>query len=163
MAIINKIEYQELLDNYEFKAIKKLLKISHPWIIDFIVNKDEINKYNIIFVGLVVNPKLLKEKFDWDYGWYIKSLANRGPQAIEDYLRGREFLSLSSFMEDDGYIDASDVKIELSKIFNSIKKNPAIPNNLKLVGRRSLDVDGFYIDPKFIEELKNDPKIVEED
>jgi hypothetical protein len=164
MAYIEKLKYQDLINNYELKTIKKLSKMKYPWIKDFKIDENEINNYTIIFINLIVNPKLLKEQYNWDYGWYIKSLAKRGPETIESYLIDREFLNLKSFMDDDlGSVEVYEVKQELSELFKSLKQNPAIPEDLKLPKSRYLDVDGFYIDPEFIEELKNDPEIVEED
>ena len=48
--------YQQLMDNYEFKIAKKMLKREYPWIKDVVIREDEINKWNLIFLDVTIDP-----------------------------------------------------------------------------------------------------------
>ncbi len=63
MPAENQITYEELMDNYEFKVSKKMLMREYPWIKDVTYkNPEDINKYNLIFIDIVVDPYELAEE-----------------------------------------------------------------------------------------------------
>jgi hypothetical protein len=54
------VTQKEVEDSYEFKLMKKILKREFPWIVDVLVPDDEeVNKYGLIFLPIVIDPFLL--------------------------------------------------------------------------------------------------------
>lgn len=153
--------YEELMNNYEFKTIRKLMIRKFPWITDItILDPTEINDYSVIFVNAVVDPSKLKESYDMDYGWLIKNLEGKPPEVIDKYLKDREFLTVGSFMDFD---DDEDVFSDMRKVYRSVRGNSTIPNELKLNHSRSVEIESFTIDDNFIEKLKNNEEFIVED
>lgn len=153
--------YEELMNNYEFKTIRKLMIKKFPWITDItILDPTEINDYSVIFVNAVVDPSKLKESYDMDYGWLIKNLAGKSSEVIDKYLKDREFLTVGSFMDFD---DDEDVFSDMRKVYRTVKSNSTIPSELKLNPRRSVEIESFTIDNNFIEKLKNNEEFILED
>jgi hypothetical protein len=153
--------YEQIINNFEFKTIRKLMIRKFPWIVDIDIRDiDEINDYSIIFLNAVVDPEKIKEAYDVDYGWLIEKLMGNDSEIIDKYLKNRQFLSLSSFM-DIG--DDDDILRQMRTIYRDVKRNPTIPHDMKLHKNRSFEIESFTISDSFIEKLKNEEQSAEKD
>lgn len=132
------LKYDDLLNNYEFKIIKRLVKDKYPWVKDIVIgNPDEINRYNTIYVDLIIDPHELGESIG---------------ASVEPYVSGKYFKSdyrapyLSVYFSRSNE-EVRDIQRELEKLMTSIHQSPAIPSHLRLPGTRKIQ-PGFFIYPR---------------
>lgn len=124
MAARYPISYEDLMNNYEFKIMRKALMREFPWIKDVIViNPDGINDYNILFVDLLINPIMLQKEVHWPIMWYVPYTLERDGEIVGPFL--------SAFFKVD-YHDAKYIVEDIEKLMESVHKSPALPNDLKI-------------------------------
>jgi hypothetical protein len=141
MPAEHEMTYEELIDNYEFKVSKKMLMREYPWIKDVqYKNPNDINKYNLIFIDLVVDPYELAEEYGWDVVWYINRRVRDGDFPNYAYLS----ILFDGPKSTEG---AKDLQNQIEKDLHSIHKSAAIPQELKLPDGRRLTIGGIYVDP----------------
>lgn len=144
MPVNAPISYEELLNNYEFKVVKKLLMRQHPWIKDIILkDPEDINKYNVIFLDLIIDPYEFERTTGLRIAWYVANQLNRGIQFNSPYL--------STFLQ---YSTDGDIAREMTKVMEdeikSIHNSPALPKDLLLPYGRSMLIGAFFTDPNTI-------------
>lgn len=116
---------EDILNSYEFKIIKRILKEKFPWIINVVLpNKSEVelNKYQSILIRIVMNPYLFAEMNN----------TNISPFALyalktEDYVT-----FMLSIPFDMSYDDARAIENNINNVMLAIRKSPVIPDELKL-------------------------------
>jgi hypothetical protein len=141
MPAEHEMTYEELIDNYEFKVSKKMLMREYPWIKDVqYKNPNDINKYNLIFIDLVVDPYELAEEYGWDVVWYINRRVRDGDFPNYAYLS----ILFDGPKSTEG---AKDLQNQIEKDLHSIHRSAAIPQELKLPDGRRLTIGGVYVDP----------------
>lgn len=148
MAIVNPNNYvtqNEVENNYEFKLMKKVLRQEFPWIKDVLVpNDEEINKYNLIFVPLIIDPFILQKQVDLPLErWVKKYLTDKHYRDI-----GGPYAYISSYISTmfNGDRDISrDLQDEVDKTMKSINRSAAIPDDLKLGKGRQFSSGEFII------------------
>ena len=129
--------YEEFLDNYEFKVAKRILLREYPWIKDVrFLSPDDINKWNLIFVDIFIDPFELAGEKGWTLAFYV-------PQSIE---RGEEFWSpyLTTFFTKSIGEEGREMVIEMEKTLEDIHKSSAIPQEMKLPGHRKLNIGSWH-------------------
>ena len=134
--------YEELLDNYEYKIAKKMLTREYPWIKDVTIREDEINKWNLIFLDVTIDPYELGRQEDWTVARYLdRSIRDNG-----------EYWSpyLSTFYSDVSWEDARPLQDSINKSLESIHTSPALPTDLRLPGTRKFQVGSWYAYPTSI-------------
>ena len=134
--------YEQLIDNYEFKIAKKMLKREYPWIKDVVIREDEINKWNLIFLDVTIDPYELGRQEDWTVARYLdRSIRDNG-----------EYWSpyLSTFYKDVMWEDARPLQDSINKSLESIHTSPALPIELRLPGSRKFQVGSWYAYPNSI-------------
>lgn len=131
------ITVDELYDNYQFKVIKKALMREYPWITDIWVKQDELDKYNLIFLNIEIDPVMLGEERGWNLTPWVR-------KAYED---GRNYngMYLSMFFDKVDYENTRDLQNELSVLANSVGKSPAFPKDLLLPGDRTFTIGDLHV------------------
>jgi hypothetical protein len=142
MPTDNPMTYDELMDNYEFKIAKKMLLREFPWIKDVTIKEDEINKWNIIFLDVTIDPYELGREKGWTVTRYLR-------RRIED---DGEYWSpyLSTYYDNAKYEDTKPLQEEIDKVLSSIHTSPALPMDLRLPGSRKFNVGAWYAYPTTI-------------
>jgi hypothetical protein len=141
MPAEHEMTYEELIDNYEFKVSKKMLMREYPWIKDVqYKNPNDINKYNLIFIDLVVDPYELAEEYGWNIVWYFNRRVRDGDFPNYAYLS----IMFDGTASTEG---AKQLQNQIETDLYSIHKSPAIPRELKLPADRRLVIGGVYVDP----------------
>jgi len=73
MAVEYPMTLEELENNYEFKVAKRLLKKEYPWIKDVGIRvPEEINKWNLIFLDVIIDPYELGRQEGWTVSPYLR-------------------------------------------------------------------------------------------
>ena len=139
---MTKLTTEEVLNSYEFKIIKKVLKSEYPWIKDVVISHPEdINEYSLIFLDFIIDPIKLAMDEDWKFMWYAPSLINRG----------HRFPFFNTLYDID--YDTSKDEIDLIEFkMGKVKKSPALPHELKLPSDRKFAHSSFIIEPQELPE-----------
>jgi hypothetical protein len=133
------LTYEELLDNYEFKVGRRILIREYPWIKDVIVKEpDEVNKYNLIFIDVLIDPFELSQEKGWRLARYIVSSTERGDYFWSPYL--------TTFFRGIGD-EAREMVQGMEKTLEDLHKSPAIPQEMRLPGYRKLNIGSWYTQP----------------
>ena len=138
----NPISYEELLDNYEYKVVKKMLLREYSWVKDVHVVKDEVNKWNLIFLNITIDPYELGREHGWQVArWVLNGIENN-----------KEYWSpyLSTFFWNTKYEDTKPLQEQMNEAMASVHTSPALPHDLRLPGRRKLQTGAFYAYPDTI-------------
>ena len=148
MAVVNPNNYvtpTEVENNYEFKLMKKVLRQEYPWIKDVLVpNDEEINKYNLIFCPIVIDPFILQKEVGLPLERWIKRYL------VDDYYKkkNRPYAYVSSYISTmfNGDRDISTLlQGELDILMRSVGRSAAIPNDLKMGKGRQFSSGEFLI------------------
>ena len=148
MAVVNPNNYvtpTEVENNYEFKLMKKVLRQEYPWIKDVLVPSDEeINKYNLIFLPIVIDPFMLQKEVGLPLERWIKRYLSD-----EHYKQmNRQYAYVSSYISTmfNGDRDISTLlQGELDITMRSVGRSAAIPNDLKMGKGRQFSSGEFLI------------------
>jgi hypothetical protein len=150
MAVVNPNNYvtpTEVENNYEFKLMKKVLRQEYPWVLDVLVpNDEEINKYNLIFLPIVIDPFMLQK----EVGLPIEAWIKRYLTDERYKYMGKPYAYVSSYISTMFKGDRDiprDLQERVDIIMKSVGRSPAIPDNLKL-GRGRAFSSGEYIIPE---------------
>ena len=134
--------YEQLIDNYEYKIAKKMLLREYSWIKDVVIREDEINKYNLIFLDITIDPYELGRQEDWTVTRYLERSINEQGEYWSPYL--------SMFYKDVSWEDAKPLQDGINKSLESIHTSPALPTDLRLPGTRKFQVGSWYAYPTSI-------------
>jgi hypothetical protein len=133
------LTYEELIDNYEFKVGRRILIREYPWIKDVVVKTPEdVNRYNLIFVDVIIDPFELAQEKGWRLANYIVRSIERGDDFWSPYL--------STYFTGIGD-EARDMVQGMEKTLEDLHKSPAIPQEMRLPGHRKLNIGSWYTEP----------------
>lgn len=143
---------QEVEQSLPFKAARKILKRTFPWITKIEAPEDAERYNSLIFLEIYFNPY----KFLESYPEYILD-----PFFIRQVKRDDSFKTWGStnmgvFVQKKGedsevkYETFKPISDEVTKILNSVGRSQAFPEELKLNNNRTLDLNNFYIDSRTI-------------
>ena len=134
------IELKEYYENlYEFKVIKRILKMEYPWIKDIRVHSD-ITSYTRLFLEIEVDPiKLMKEMGYKKMSDWAQLCYDRG-----DYYNSGYFSVMFNGSDSDDKLhdDSERVKDDMQKIIDNVTKSEVIPVEYKV--DRYMSVNDFY-------------------
>ena len=127
----------QLYDNYQYKVIKTALMREDPWIKDVWVNEDDLNKYNLIFLNIEIDPVMLGEERGWTMAPWIEKAHKNGKNYNSMYF--------SLFYDNVDRDNTRDLQNELSVLANSVGKSPAFPKDLLLPGNRTFTIGDIQV------------------
>lgn len=140
MAVIEShLTPEELENNYEYKVVKRALMREYPWIKDVTFDNDDLNKYNLIFLDLIVDPAEMGESYGYEMNSWVKSRVDRG----ENY--HGTFPSLIFNVPFEQGKDEVSAPIEI--MIRDIHSSPALPQDLRLPRGRQFQVGAYIINP----------------
>ena len=146
----NYVTQDEVENSYEFKLMKRILKKEFPWIIDIKApSDDEINKYNLLFFDMLIDPFMLQKEMEWPIVSYLRYYLTGGRSYHEPYAYVSSYLST---MFNVNRQETQELQDDVETTMRSISKSNAIPEDLKLGKGRTFSV-GSWIVP----ELKDIP------
>ena len=134
--------YEQLIDNYEYKIAKKMLLREHSWIKDVNIKVDEINKWNLIFLEITIDPYELGRQEGWTVARYVGINIKDNGEYWSPYL--------STFYKDTTWEEARPLQDSVNKSLESIHTSPALPTDLRLPGTRKFQVGSWYAYPTSI-------------
>lgn len=134
--------YEELKDNYEYKIAKKMLLREYPWIKELVIREDEINKWNLIFLDIIIDPYELGRQKNWTPAKYLERMIKDNGEYWSPYL--------STFYKDASFEDTRLLQKDIDKSLESIHSSPALPTELRLPGTRKFQVGSWYAYPTSI-------------
>ena len=131
--------YEELIDNYEFKVGRRILIREYPWIKDVVLkDPEDVNKYNLIFVDVIINPFELSQEKGWRLASYVVRSIERGDNFWSPYL--------TTYFTDIGE-EGRDMVRRMEKTLEDLHRSPAIPQEMRLPGHRKLNIGSWYTQP----------------
>jgi hypothetical protein len=141
----NYVTPTEVENNYEFKLMKKVLRQEYPWVLDVLVPNDEdINKYNLIFLPIVIDPFILQKEVGLPIESWIKRYLTdeRYKQTYRQYAYVSSYIS-TMFNGDRDITRDLQEKVDIT--MKSVGRSAAIPNDLKLGKGRQFSSGEFII------------------
>jgi hypothetical protein len=138
------LSLEELLNNYEFKVSKRILMKEYPWVKDVKIREDEINKWNLIFVDLVVDVYEAAEKYGWEVAWYTDSKLKNNEVFWSPYL--------STLF--DKSEEPREVVEQMGETLQNIHNSSAIPSDIKLPEGRKLAIGSWIVEPSLNKPLE---------
>jgi len=130
---------EQLENNYEYKVMKRALMKEYPWIKGVTFNPDELEKYNLIFLDLIVDPIQMGEYYGYEFNPWIVGRLNRG-----EYYSG----NFPSLIFDIKYEQAkSEVSNPIDNTLTQIHNSPALPEDMRLPKGRSFQVGAYIFNP----------------
>lgn len=140
MNVRNEITPDELRNNYEFKVVKRAIMKEFPYVLDVTFIDEDINKYNLIFLYLVIDPVKMGESFGWEINPWIKGIIGRGEKYSATFI---------SLIFNIGYAQGRDeVNEPILNLMNGIHKSPALPEDLRLPEGREFNIGGYLVNPE---------------
>ena len=124
------------------RQAKKMLIREYPWIKDVVIREDEINKWNLIFLDVTIDPYELGIQKDWTVEKYV----GRSIKDVGEYWSPY----LSTFYKDVMWEDARPLQDGINKQLESIHSSAALPTELRLPGTRKFQVGSWYAYPTSI-------------
>ena len=134
--------YEQLIDNYEYKIAKKMLLREYPWIKDVVIREDEINKWNLIFLDVTIDPYELGRQEGWTVSPYLRRRIEKEGEYWTPYL--------SILYDNVSWDEARPLQDEINKSLESIHTSPALPIDLRLPGTRKFQIGTWYAYPTSI-------------
>jgi hypothetical protein len=130
---------EQLENNYEYKVAKRALMREYPWIKDVTFKPSELEKYNLIFLDLIVDPIKMGEYYGYEFNPWIMGKLNRG-----EYYTG----NFPSLIYDIPFERAnSEVSKPIDNTLRQIHNSPALPEDMRLPKSRSLQVGAYIFNP----------------
>jgi len=133
------INGDELRNNYEFKVVRRALMKEYPWIIDVTFDEEDLQRYNLIFLDLIVDPAKMGEAYGYELNSWVQSRVNRG----ENY-HG----TLPSLIFNVPYERGKDeVTVPIDSMIKDIHDSPALPEDMRLPRGRQFQIGAYVINP----------------
>lgn len=137
--ILSPMSGDDLRNNYEFKVVRRALMKQYPWIKDVTFNEDELNKYNLIFLQIIVDPIEMGEAFGYELNSWIQGRLDRG----EKYHGTFPSLIFNIPFENG----KSEVTKPIDDMIREIHNSPALPEDLRLPRGRQFQVGHYIFNP----------------
>jgi hypothetical protein len=129
---------EELYDNYEYKVTVKALKREFPFIKDIRIKEDQINKYGLIFLDIIIDPFEMAKTHGYNVSTWVKNNIKKGET---------DSAITPSVFFDEPYSQVIKVGDMITELMDNIHHSKAIPDTMKLPRGRRLDYTSFVVDP----------------
>lgn len=141
----NYVTREEVENSYEFKLIKRIIKKEFPFIREVLLPPDDqLNKYSLIFLDMVIDPFMLQREKGWEINRFVKSYYG----VLSNFNKG-PYRYVSNFLSTIYDIDrptAQTVVQPIERTMEAVASSPAIPKDLKL-GKDRKFVTGTWLIP----------------
>jgi len=143
---------QEVESSLPFKAARKILKSRFPWITKIEAPEDAERYSSLIFIEVYIDPYKFLESYP-EYSldtFFIKHVKR------DDSFKTWGSTNMGVFVQKQGEDNKEKFEMfrpisdEVTKILNSIGRSQAFPEELRLNGNRTFDLNNFYIDSRTI-------------
>ena len=146
---------QEVEKSLPFKAAKKILKRTFPWITRIEAPEDAEKYSSLIFLNIFFDPyKLLVSYPDYHIDSFYKKHLFKNPQELMNWGSSALSVFFKSDIEGESNHDRYElfkpITEEVTNILRAVGRSTAFPEELKLHNNRTFDLSNFYIDPKVI-------------
>jgi len=130
---------EQLRNNYQYKVVRRAIMEKFPWITDIMFDENDLNQYYTIFLDFVVDPDKVKELTDLSFARYVANRIDEGYYYKALY---------PSLLFDLSYEQGRDAIIKpIEDLMDEIHKSPALPDELKLPGKRLFKPSSFIVNP----------------
>lgn len=129
----------ELRNNYEYKVVKRALMREYPWVKDVTFDEEDLAKYNLIFLDLIVDPIEMGKAYGYELNSWIKGRIDRN----EKYHGTFPSLIFNVPFENG----KSEVTDPINDMIGEIHNSPALPEDLRLGRGRQFQVGSYIINP----------------
>jgi len=128
---------EEILNNYTYKIVRKVLMREYPWIKDVQLDIPGLEKYKyVLFLDIYIDPYELGNEYDWKVARWIDSAVRNK----EDY----DTTVISMYFE-----GSTDEMRETTQLLNdtieATQKSPAIPQDLRMTYDRRFMVGQYHL------------------
>jgi hypothetical protein len=132
--VTHRLSPEELYDVYTFKLIKRVLKKRFPWIKDVFVKREDLEKYNLIFLNFNIDPYEFAKKYNHE----VKDMFDR-------LIKDGQYLDISHphLLTDMTYEEWSSIRRQMKGAINDVMDNPSVPREYKIPGDRGVDTGTF--------------------
>ena len=128
---------EQVRSSVEYKATERAMKAEFPWIKKIQVRDDEVNKYNLIFLDIYVDPFIMRNYTGaLIFSWVISTLKSN-----RDF-RGVGFSTLLEMT----YEESKQIEDKMEELMRQIHNSPVIPPHLKLPPSRKLQPGSIIVD-----------------
>jgi len=140
---------QEVEQSFPYRAVKKILKKTYPFIIRFVV-PDDVEQYtSLIFLDIYIDIYKLKElmpKYEIDtfYTKYYTKASSSERKSLWGTSNFATFFQGGTSEERVAYF--KPLVRDIESILNSVGRSQEIPPELRLKDNRTFDIANFYID-----------------
>ena len=144
---MSRITKEELLQNYEWKTMKRVLKREFPWLVDIDVNSENLQNYISVLIELVIDPFVFSDTFNVGIKKSILvDLMNK--EEVKEY-----YLPMIFDVSDRFETELYDRILNLLKM---VRDSKSLPDELIFSQSRPINLDTIIIKPSdhFVKEAK---------
>lgn len=140
---------QEVEKSFPYRAVKKILKKTYPFIVRFVV-PDDVEQYtSLIFLDIYIDIYKLKElmpKYEID-NFYTKYYAKSSPSERRNLWGVSNFATFFQGGTTEERIQYFRPLVkDIENILHSVGRSEEIPRDLRLNGDRTFDIANFHMD-----------------
>jgi hypothetical protein len=131
--VTHRLSPEELYDVYTFKLIKRVLKQRFPWIKDVFVRREDLDRFNLIFLNFDIDLYEFAKKYNHEVKDMFKI-------SIKD-----QYLDISHphLLTDMTYEEWSSIRQKMKGAIRDVIDNPSVPREYKIPGDRGVDIGTF--------------------
>lgn len=139
---------EEARNSFQFRAVRKAVKLKYKWVIDIIPPSDAtVERYkSLFFMDLLVDPFILSKELELPLTSYVingvKKKEERYSTTMITFFKFKDTEDAESAKE-----DIRDLQHELDDFCGSVFKSKAIPNEIKLSNYIDIGFSEYIIPP----------------
>jgi hypothetical protein len=135
---------EDLYSNYEYKVTVKALKREFPFIKDVRINEENINKYGLIFIYIVIDPYQMAKMYNLTPNKFV----------LDRIMEGKKDFDIPaitpSIFVSESHSDVKPITSAIDNLITDVHNSNAIPSTMKMFRGRQLSVGGYMVDPLLV-------------